>query len=339
MANGYEQTVRRDPVAAAEFVAALTHSGWVNRHLIGSAAGRALHALGLDPRELPRRRFERRARRDLADFFRRGGRLALPAAETPAVSVVVVLFNQAHLTFRCLESLAAQTTGSFEVILADNASTDATPALLAALDGPRIMRNAENLGFLHAANAAAATARGGILLFLNNDAVLHPEAIARAVDDFARQPRTGALGGRMVYPYGRLQGAGCLIDAEGRSRSIGGGDPADDPAHLTGRDVAYCSGSALFVRAPLFAELGGFDARYAPAYYEETDLCFRLHEAGHAVRFEPDIVAMHLVAASAPSLNWVNDLIERNRLLFVERHAARLGGSAAQEATSSGSRR
>src|SRR5205807_1973542 len=93
----------------------------------------------------------------------------------------------------------------FEVLVFDNASTDQTGALLERLDGARIFRHHENLGFLHAVNAAAQEARGEYLLLLNNDAEVQPGALSAAVARADRTPDLGAVGGRLVLPDGRLQ--------------------------------------------------------------------------------------------------------------------------------------
>ena len=111
-----------------------------------------------------------RARQQLLDFLASDERLAAPVNATPDISVVVVLWNQAHLTLRCLRALLAQRGPSIEIVLVDNASSDETEALLARLDGARILRSVSNDGFLVGCNRGAAVSRGRALLLLNSDA-------------------------------------------------------------------------------------------------------------------------------------------------------------------------
>ena len=122
------------------------------------------------------------ARRELATWLDKADtRLSLPgvpAGDTPALSVVVILYNQAGLSLRTLQALADQRGVTFETLIIDNASSDETDALLARVDGATIVRNADNLGFVLAANQGAALARGRHLLLLNNDAIVQQGALA-----------------------------------------------------------------------------------------------------------------------------------------------------------------
>src|SRR5215510_1136029 len=107
-------------------------------------------------------------RATLQSFLASGARLRWPRLEEPHVSVVLVLYNRAELTLRCLRSLAEPQHVSLEILIVDNASQDETPLLLERLDGVRAIRNRENRGFIRAVNQAARRARGRLLLCLNN---------------------------------------------------------------------------------------------------------------------------------------------------------------------------
>src|SRR5690606_23200365 len=122
----------------------------------------------------------------LGRFLAGGGRLFLGGAETPDVTVVVVLHNQAGLTYGCLRSLQATSDVDFELIVVDNASSDRTAQLLEQLEGCLVLRQTENLHFLRAANLGAQHARGRHLLFLNNDTRLEAGSLgiaARLLDE------------------------------------------------------------------------------------------------------------------------------------------------------------
>lgn len=249
--------------------------------------------------------------------------LRLPIAQpttTPDISVVIVLFNQVGLTLETLVALSAQTGPSFETILVDNGSTDATPDLLARVQGAKILRNADNRGFLLAANQGAARARGRHILFLNSDAFVQPGALAAALARIDGDGSIGAVGGKIILTDDRLQEAGNWVDRNGAAQSYGRGDDPDAPAYSIPRDVDYCSGAFLLVRRPLWAMLGGFDPIFAPAYYEDTDLCLRVWRAGFRVVYEPLARVIHVEGGSAATEAEPIRLMEKNRSIFMDRH-------------------
>src|SRR5205085_6064186 len=109
----------------------------------------------------------------------------------------------------------------------------------------------------------------------------------------SRAASTGAVGGKLVFPDGRLQEAGSIIWSDGSGDAYGrGGDPAS-PEFNFARPVDFCSGALLLTPRSLFERLGGFDERYRPAYYEDADYCARLWARGYTVRYEPAAVAIH----------------------------------------------
>lgn len=242
-------------------------------------------------------------------------RISFPHADDPLVSILLVTFNRAEYTLECLESIRANSDASFEVVIVDNASTDATADLLARLDGATIIRNAGNEGFLLASNKGASVARGRWLLFLNNDTQPLPGYLSRLLEA-GELSTCGAVGSCLVLPDGRLQEAGSIVWRDGSCVGYGrGGDPAA-PEHTFAREVDYCSGACLLVRRDLFERAGGFDTRYAPAYYEEADLAMVLRELGFSVRYQPASVVIHYEFGSAASSASVLELQGRNRAAF-----------------------
>jgi GT2 family glycosyltransferase/glycosyltransferase involved in cell wall biosynthesis len=219
----------------------------------------------------------------------------------PLVSIVIPLFNKVAYTARCLGALSEVTPEElYEVVLVDNASTDATGELLGLLDGDvTIIRNDDNRGFTLACNQGAAAARGRHLLFLNNDTEPRAGWLEALLARLDADPSVGAVGARLVYPDGRLQEAGGLVFADGSGWNFGRGDDPASPRYATACQVDYCSGACLLVRGEVFEALGGFDERYAPAYYEDTDLCFAVRAHGSTVWYEPGAVVVHHEGATA----------------------------------------
>ncbi len=246
----------------------------------------------------------------------------LPAVQArPALSVVIVLYNQAGLSRRTLQALADQRGPSFETIVIDNASTDRTGELLDRVEGARILRNAANTGFLRAANQGAELARGRHLVFLNSDAILQAGALAATLEALEADASIGALGGRVVLSAGGLQGAGNRVFRDGSAAGIGRGEDPFGHAARAARTTDYCSGVYLATPVALWRTLGGFDPAFAPAYYEDVDYCLRTWQAGRRVRYEPRVLLEHLEWGSAAT-GEATRLMERNRDTFRDKHAA-----------------
>lgn len=246
--------------------------------------------------------------------------------DAPWLSIVLVLWGQAELTLDCLLGLAEQAREGVEIVIVDNASPDATGALLDRVQGARVLRNQDNKGFLLAANQGAMAASAPLLLFLNNDAVPRPGSLEQARAILEADAGIGAVGGRILLPDGRLQEAGCAVWRDGSCVGYLRGEHAETPEALFRRDVDFCSGVFLMTRTERFRELGGFDAVFAPAYYEEVDYCLRLWEHGLRVVYDPWIVVDHYEYGSAGSSEAASKRMAANQERFRSKHAAALAG-------------
>ncbi|HYC57192.1 MAG TPA: glycosyltransferase family 2 protein [Candidatus Binatia bacterium] len=250
-------------------------------------------------------------------------RLTFEPVSQPEVSVIVVTFGRAELTLECLHALRAQKGASFELIVVDNASSDRTGELLDRIDGARIVRNPANRYFAPAVNQAAAVAEGRHLLLLNNDAVLWPGSLAAMLAAMEESDRVGAVGARIVARSGRLQEAGSIVFCDGSAMGYGRGDDPEGGDYAFRRHVDYCSAACLLVRRSLFADIGGFDLRYLPAYYEDVDLCFAIAERGFVVLYEPAAAVTHAEFASS-SAETAAALCKVNQPTFAARWIERL---------------
>jgi len=219
---------------------------------------------------------------------------SVPHAADPVASIVVPAWNHFEHTLACLRSLAAcGDATAFEVILVDDASADETAACMGEIDGVRCLRNTQNLGFIGACNAGAAIARGEYLVFLNNDTAVQPGWLDALIGTFDAHPRAGLVGAKLVYPDGRLQEAGGIVFSDGSGWNYGRFDDPSAPAYNFVREADYCSGAAIALPRALFERLGGFDAHYAPAYYEDTDLAMKVRAEGLQVLYQPASTVVH----------------------------------------------
>ena len=258
----------------------------------------------------------------LKQFLESGKCLEIKKSGTPKVSIVLILFNQAALTLRCLQSLAAETRVPFEVIVIDNDSQDETSAMIEQVSGITYVRNPENINFLKAVNQAADLACGDHILLLNNDAALLPGTLSNAVFRLESDPENGAVGGKIILVDGSLQEAGSIIWQDGSCLGYGREQRPDAPQFQFLRTVDYCSGAFLLIRRNLFEQLGRLDENYAPAYYEESDFCLRLAEAGYRVIYDPCVEILHYEFGSSASTEQALALQRRNRKKILEKHKA-----------------
>jgi len=267
-----------------------------------------------------RQNASRIARCRLEEFLAADDVLEFDPPELPEVSVLLVLFHRAELTLQCLQALRQSREVTLEIIIVDNGSTDPTREMLDRLRGVRILLNEENRGFTRAANQAAGSARGEYLLFLNNDTEVLPSAIRSAVARLRGTPGAGAVGGRIVGLDGRLQEAGSIVWRNATTEGYGRGDDPLSGAYRFPREVDYCSGVFLLTPREIFERLGGFDLRFTPAYYEESDYCFRLRREGLRVIYDPGSVVIHHEAASLPDESHLIQLLAKNRPVFAQIH-------------------
>jgi GT2 family glycosyltransferase len=216
------------------------------------------------------------------------------SATAPDASVIIPVYNNIHYTAACLHSIVAHAgQRSFEIVVVDDCSNDGSAEYLSACSGITVIRNERNSGFIASCNHGAAAAAGNTLVFLNNDTTVTPGWLDALLETFELFPEAGAVGAKLVYPDGRLQEAGGIIFSDGSGWNYGRLDHPHKPEFSFASAVDYVSGACLAVPRALFEELGGFDDHYAPAYYEDTDLCFRLEAAGYQVIMQPTCVVIH----------------------------------------------
>jgi GT2 family glycosyltransferase len=219
----------------------------------------------------------------------------LPTVSSPQVSIVIPVFNKALYTYNCLLTVqACDPEINKEVIVINNASTDETVDLLQQLQaGFKVIHNSTNQGFVQACRQGARVAAGEWIVFLNNDTQVTPGWLANMIKAMNTDPQIGITGSKLIYPSGWLQEAGGIIFNDASGWNYGRLQDPTDPRFNQSRAVDYCSGASLMIRKNLWEQSGGFDIRYAPAYYEDTDLCFAVRQLGYKVWYCHDSEVVH----------------------------------------------
>lgn len=216
------------------------------------------------------------------------------------VSFVIPVFNQIEHTRICLDTLAATLPANldYQVILVDDASSEATRLYLSQLRPPHVvLHNVRNLGYAASNNRAARIAEGEFLALLNNDLVLQSGWLTPMLDAFASRPRAGVVGNI------QLDAANTKVDHAGVIFRDGGypvhyREPLSN-AQARGQFIEYPSVTAAccLVRREWFLRTGGFDEGYRNGF-EDTDLCLRAREDGFVNLVATRSVVHHHISSS-----------------------------------------
>ena len=220
--------------------------------------------------------------------------IRMPRFEHPLASVVVAMHSSGAIGERALRAIARNSAGiPFELVVVDDRANEETRRVIGALENATVIENERNLGFLGSTNRGAAAARGKYVVLLNDDTEVQPGWLKALVECADSDPRVAWVGAKLVYPDGRLQEAGTIVWRDATGWNFGRGDAPGRPQYNYRREVDYASAAAALVRADAWREIGGFDERFAPAYYEDADACFALRERGWSVVYEPRAVVVH----------------------------------------------
>lgn len=211
----------------------------------------------------------------------------------PLCSIIIVAYNNAVDLPACLDSLLAQDYPAFEVIVVDNASTDATEAVIVRYgDRVHYLRLPQNVGFAAGNNHGAARATGSILVFLNPDTTPQPGWLSALVGQLVADQSVGLTTSRILLAEDPqlVNTCGNTITWTGLTVCRGLGEKADQWQDAS--EVAAVSGAAFAIWRDLFQTLGGFDEAFF-LYYEDTDLSLRAQLAGYRVWYSPDSIVTH----------------------------------------------
>lgn len=234
--------------------------------------------------------------------------------ENPKVSIVTLLYNKANLTRNFLKSLIENVSIPFELILLNNASSDDTESLVKEISGATIFSSNINLQFIKGNNIATQVVNSDYILFLNNDIEIQKNTVESMLKTIETEKNCYAVASKIIFPTGKLQEAGSIVWEDGSCYGYGRGDDPKKSEYNYQRDVDYGSAACLLVRKDKFFEAGCFDERYSPAYYEDSDLCMKLHEMGGRVIYDPNAEIIHHEFSSSSPEAAIAKMIERQAI-------------------------
>lgn len=244
------------------------------------------------------------------------------------VSFIIPLYNCLGLTKAMLASLqdTLPTGLSYEIIFVDDGSTDGTREWLSGLSSPcHSLLNEKNLGFAGTCNRGAASARGEVLFFLNNDLVLLPGWFEPMLAGLNRLPKAGIMGNVQLRHADReLDHAGIIIAADGKPAHLKT-MPASPAGAVGYATMPAVTGACFAISRDLFQHFKGFDEQFQNGG-EDVDLCFRARAAGYTTWVALQSTVLHHISAS-PGRNTRNEqnsyLLHRRWRTVLEREAWR----------------
>ena len=210
------------------------------------------------------------------------------------VAAIVLSYNGAKVVGACLESLFKSSYQNLEVIVVDNGSTDGTASLVRErFPRARLISTGKNLGFAGGNNIGIAATDADIVILLNDDTTIEPDAIDAIVRFAGSDPDVGIVGCKILYPDGKtIQHAGGAVLPNGLTRHYGYGE-LDNGQFDRVFDVAYVTGAAIAIKREVLDRLGLLDAGYFPIYFEEVEFCERARRLGYRVVYLPRAVVYH----------------------------------------------
>ena len=219
--------------------------------------------------------------------------------DKPLVSIIIPVYNKFKYTFKCIISILNNTDNiSYEIIIADDMSTDLTKFIKYFFKNIIISKNKGYRGFVMNCNKAALLANGKYIHFLNNDIIVQKGWLTNLVKLIESNEKIGMVGSKLINPDNTLQEAGGIIWSNGKGENYGRGNNPKLPEYNYVKEVDYISGCSILVKKSLWKEIGGFDERYIPAYYEDTDFAFEVRKHGYKVMYQPKSEVIHLEGIS-----------------------------------------
>jgi GT2 family glycosyltransferase len=242
--------------------------------------------------------------------------------QNPDVSIIVVNFDKSDLTRDCLRHIWAHTHDRrYEIIVVDNGSSPAEFEKLASFPGEfHLIRLPVNRFFGEGNNIGVEASRGRYLVFLNNDAFVTDNWLSPLIDTLENQSDAGGVGPKFLYPDGRIQEAGAVLNEWGITIQRGKLYKIASAELDSIGIVDYCTAACFATTRAIFDRVSGFDPTFEPGYYEDTDLCFRITSLGLSIYYCPYSVVHHIENATTLAFwHGFDDIKEISRKKFLSR--------------------
>ena len=202
-----------------------------------------------------------------------------------STALLIPVYNNWHMTERCLKSvLRSRDASKLDIFIINDGSTDDTLTQLDRYPQVKIINTPKNLGFTKACNFAFDTLREYKYLYLlNNDTEVQDGFLDFCLEVKAANPKAGLVGSTIHFPDGTIQDCGLIVWSDALVSGFGRGSKPSGIEFSFSRQVDFCSGAGFLIDNEALQDVDFFDEIYAPAYYEDTDLAFKMRNAGYEV--------------------------------------------------------
>ncbi len=251
-------------------------------------------------------------------------KLYVPKFETIDVSIIVSTYNNFDYLYNCIDSiLKSNSKICYEIIIADDSDDiNHIEKIQNNILGIKHIKNKGAKGFILNNNNAAKYASGDFFLFLNDDTYVFFNWLDTLYKLIKNDKNIGLVGSKFINSDGTLQEAGGIIWNNASGWNYGIGDNPKKSKYNYIKEVDYISGASIMIRSELWNELEGFSEEYAPAYFEDADLAFRVRKAGYKVIYQPKSVLVHFGSKSYENKDKSESkriLMKNNQIKFIKK--------------------
>lgn len=216
------------------------------------------------------------------------------------LSIVIVTWNGDDILGNCLRSVREVYGNLPEIVVVDNAASEATHKLISGFDGVEYVSSPGNPGFAGGNNIGVRETTRPYILLLNNDTVVHGDSFSPLVEFLKAHERVGIVQGTMNIPAlgNGLDDCGVIMTPFGIQRHLHRGEPTAS-TKLSARKVFAAKGAMMMFKRDVLENLGFLFYDHFWSYYEETDFCHRARNAGWETWFVPTLPIDHLCGATS----------------------------------------
>lgn len=244
---------------------------------------------------------------------------SFPVNKNPLVSIVITTYNKYEYTISCLWSILQNTNGiNYEILIGDNRSEDETKNITKHIKGINFIVHDENEGYLRNANKAVPYARGKYILLMNNDVVVLKNWLQPLLDMMQNDEKIGLCAGKSLYPNHLVFDVGWKVLPNAITVPLGRKKSPLNPDINNSLEVDYLSCYSLF-KKDTWDKIGGYDEQFAPCFYEDVDLCFKIrYNLGLKIMYQPKSEVYHL-HKDPSNMEYILKVIAANKEKFYKK--------------------
>ncbi len=216
------------------------------------------------------------------------------------VAVVVPVYNNWSYTERCIRAMKKTVDyPAIQIYVVNDGSTDETLQQLKRYPDVQVINSSVNSGYLKVCNFAfTQLTEYDFLFLLNNDSEPNSGFVLNAMEVMESHEDAAVVGSTLISSDGELQAAGGMVGSDGTCRHWGDLDDKKSSKYRYTRKIDYVPFAAVLVRNSELKKIGGFDERFAPAYYEDVDFAFQMREIGKSVYISSESTVFHFGSKS-----------------------------------------